>query len=69
MRLNFHAIFFFEGMLLPDIAGPAHNVALIVRSNQICAMLSAYCYLGSYARLVGDMGEGISKGVRVLKLR
>lgn len=54
---------FFERMLLPDIAGPAYNVVPIFNSNQICAMLSAYFFfsLGSYARLVEDMGEGIFK--------
>lgn len=52
---------FFERVLLPDIAGPAYNVALIFNSNRIYAMLSAYFFssLGSYARLVEDMGEGI----------
>lgn len=48
-------------MLLPDIAGPAHNVALVFISNQICALLFAYYSLGSYARLVEDMEEGIFK--------
>lgn len=41
-------------MLLPDIAGPAHNVALIFISNHNYS-------LGSYARLVEEMEEGIFK--------
>lgn len=61
-------------MLLPDIVGPAHNVALIFSSNQICAMLTTYYSVGSYARLVEDMEEGIFKrsaclAQKLIKLR
>lgn len=48
-------------MLLSEIVGPAHKVTLIFISNQICALLFAYYSVESYARLVDDMEEGISK--------